>query len=74
MTDLDQGLPADERMLEIAMTIEELSLSPGTAAVPSSDALMWPTLEALKAMGGSGTNEELLAKVIEVANVPPDQL
>ena len=33
---------------------------------------MWPTLEALKAMGGSGTNEEILAKVIEVAQIPPE--
>jgi restriction system protein len=29
-------------------------------------------LKALKAMGGSGTNEELLAKVIEVGNIPAD--
>jgi hypothetical protein len=46
---------------------DELPDEPGTAAVPTFDALMWPTLQALKAMGGSGTNEELLAKVIEVA-------
>jgi restriction system protein len=51
---------------------DELTHAPETPAVPSFDALMWPTLEALKAMGGSGTNEELLAKVIEVAKVPPD--
>jgi restriction system protein len=50
----------------------ELSAEPLTPSVPTFDALMWPTLEALKAMGGSGTNEELLAKVIEVANIPPD--
>ena len=50
---------------------DELPDEPGTAAVPSFDALMWPTLQALKAMGGSGTNEELLAKVIEVANIAP---
>src|ERR1700745_1077131 len=54
------------------MTADELSRAPGTASVPSFDALMWPTLEALKAMGGSGTNEELLAKVIEVGKIPPD--
>ena len=41
---------------------DELPDEPGTAAVPSFDALMWPTLQALKAMGGSGTNEELLAR------------
>ena len=54
------------------MNAAELSPNPRTASVPTFDALMWPTLEALKAMGGSGTNEELLAKVIEVANIPPD--
>jgi restriction system protein len=40
--------------------------------VPTFDALMWPTLQALKEMGGSANNEELLAKVIELANIPPD--
>jgi restriction system protein len=50
---------------------DELPDEPGTAPVPTFDALMWPTLQALKAMGGSGTNEELLAKVIEVDNIPP---
>ena len=54
------------------MSADELSHAPETPAVPPYYALMWPTLEALKAMGGSGTNEELLAKVIEVANIPPD--
>jgi restriction system protein len=51
---------------------DELPNEPGTAAVPTFDSLMWPTLQALKAMGGSATNEELLAKVIEVANIPPE--
>src|SRR6266851_7917558 len=54
------------------MMANELSHAAGTASVPSFDELMWPALDALKAMGGSGTNEELLAKVIEVANIPPD--
>src|ERR1700739_293273 len=54
------------------MMADELSQVLGRASVPSSDELMWPTLEALKAMGGSGTNEELLAKVIEVAKIPPE--
>lgn len=44
--------------------------NPGTLSVPTYDALMWPALKALKAMGGSATNEELLAKVIEVAQIP----
>src|SRR5258707_11440366 len=54
------------------MAVEQFSEAPQTASVPTFDALMWPTLHALKALGGSGTNEELLAKVIEVANIPPE--
>lgn len=38
--------------------------------VPTYDALLWPALKALKAMGGSGSNDELLAKVIEIEQVP----
>jgi restriction system protein len=33
---------------------------------------MWPTLQALRAMGGSATNEELLTKVIELEEISPD--
>lgn len=40
--------------------------------VPSFDELMWPALQALKAMGGSATNEELLQKVIELGGYPPE--
>lgn len=40
--------------------------------VPSFDRLMWPCLKALKAMGGSASNDELLAKVIELEKVPED--
>ena len=45
---------------------------PSTVSVPAYYELMWPALRALKAMGGSGTNEELLAKVIEVENFSPE--
>jgi restriction system protein len=38
--------------------------------VPTYDELMWPALKALKAMGGSASNEELLAKIIEQENIP----
>jgi restriction system protein len=31
---------------------------------------MWPALKALKAMGGSASNEELLAKIIEPEKIP----
>jgi restriction system protein len=43
-----------------------------TAEVPSFDELMWPTLQALKAMAGSATNEELLAKVNELEGYSPE--
>jgi restriction system protein len=42
------------------------------ASVPAYDDLMWPALQALRAMGGSASNEELLAKVIEIENIPDD--
>lgn len=41
-----------------------------TNQIPTFDALLWPTLSALKAMGGSASNEELLAKVIEINDIP----
>jgi restriction system protein len=33
---------------------------------------MWPTLEALKALGGSASNEELLEKIIEMGKLPEE--
>lgn len=38
------------------------------------DDLMNPVLQALKALGGSGTNEEINDKVAEIVNIPADQL
>jgi restriction system protein len=38
--------------------------------VPTFDELLWPTIKALKALGGSGSNEELLNKVIELEHIP----
>jgi restriction system protein len=43
-----------------------------TPQVTTFDQLMWPTLKALKAMGGSASNEELLAKIIELERIPED--
>jgi restriction system protein len=40
--------------------------------IPSYDKLMWPTLLALKAAAGSSSNPELLAKVIQIMNLPED--
>lgn len=42
------------------------------ATAPTFDELMWPALQALKAMGGSGTNEELLNKIIELERIPQE--
>lgn len=41
-------------------------------AVPAFDALMIPALKALKAMGGSASNQELLDKVIEIEGFSED--
>lgn len=40
--------------------------------VPTFDKLMWPTVQALKSLGGSATNEELLAKVTELLKLPTE--
>lgn len=47
-------------------------MSRAQIVVPTFDRLMWPCLKALKAMGGSASNDELLAKVIELEKVPED--
>lgn len=38
------------------------------------DELMNPVLRALKALGGSGTNDEIIAKVVELVSIPSEQL
>ena len=43
---------------------------PSEARVPPYDKLMWPVLKAIKALGGSATNDELLEKVIELEHIP----
>lgn len=45
------------------------SLTVAPVSVPAFHELLWPTLAALKAMGGSASNEELLAKVIELERI-----
>lgn len=40
------------------------------ATVPTPDKLLWPTMKALKALGGSASIEELLEKVIELELIP----
>src|SRR5689334_11756128 len=43
---------------------------PAEVRVPTFDALMWPTLVAMRQLGGSATHEELLEKVIETQQIP----
>jgi len=43
---------------------------PPEPKVPTFDGLMWPALVAMKELGGSATNEELLEKVIELERIP----
>src|SRR5438067_13466659 len=51
--------------------VEQFTEATGEVSVPTYDALKWPTLQALNAMGGSASNEELLNKIIEVAGITP---
>jgi len=47
--------------------------SPQAASpVPAYHRLLWPTLKALKEMGGSASNEELLTKVAELEAIPEE--
>ncbi len=34
--------------------------------VPPHNELMWPTLQSVKKLGGSATNNEILSKVVEI--------
>lgn len=45
---------------------------PLLAKVPKYHELIYPTLKALKALGGSGTNEEILDKVCELEQFPAE--
>lgn len=40
--------------------------------VPAFTQMMWPAIDALKELGGSAANDELLTKVIEVMRLPPE--
>ncbi|WP_256754198.1 restriction endonuclease [Mesorhizobium sp. Mes31] len=40
--------------------------------VPAYSQMLWPTIVALKELGGSATNDELLTKVTEVMQLPPE--
>ena len=40
--------------------------------VPTYDQLIWPTIKALKALGGSGSNEEIYDKIVEIEGYPEE--
>ena len=40
--------------------------------IPSHFQLLWPTLKAIKALGGSGSNSEIVEKVIELKKFPEE--
>lgn len=42
------------------------------AQVPAYTQMLWPTIVALKALGGSAANDELLTQVIDVMRLPSD--
>src|SRR5947208_1693637 len=42
------------------------------AKVPKYHQLLFPVVKALKALSGSGTNEEIFDKVCELENIPDD--
>jgi restriction system protein len=42
-------------------------------SVPSFQDLLWPTLEALKALGGSGSIREIDDKLTEIAGISDSQ-
>lgn len=44
----------------------------GLARVPKYNELIYPVVKALKALGGSGSNEEILDKVAELEKYPPE--
>lgn len=44
------------------------------AAIPPYDKMLWPTLQAIIALGDSGSNQEIEDKAIELAEYSEDQL
>lgn len=43
---------------------------PDKQGFPTFDELMWPTLEAIKTLGGSGTNEEIIDRIAVAQDYP----
>lgn len=49
--------------------MNELNLS-----IPTFDSMLLPMITALQSLGGSGTNEEIYEKVVQLLNIPDDVL
>lgn len=47
---------------------------PAKVSVPTFDAMMWPALTALKAKGGSASNQELLDEVAKIMALTDEQM
>ena len=45
-----------------------------TASIPPYHQMLWPTLQALKALGNSGSISEIADKAIEIAGYTEEQL
>ncbi len=43
---------------------------PNKTGIPTFDELMWPTLRAIKELGGSGSNEEIVDRIAVIENYP----
>jgi restriction system protein len=44
-----------------------------TVTIPKYEALMWPTLQAIKSAGGSATIQEIVEKVVEILGLTEEQ-
>ncbi len=49
-----------------------VNMSSTIRKVPTFDEMMWPTLQALKETGGSASNQELLARVVQLMAIPEE--
>jgi restriction system protein len=43
------------------------------SSVPSYADLLWPTIKAIRALGGSGSNDEIVEKVVELEGFTEEQ-
>jgi restriction system protein len=50
-----------------------LTIMATTADIPSLSQLYWPTIRALRELGGSGTVREIVEKVIELEGFSEEQ-